>query len=417
MHARLIRALAIPAAVIGTLALAGAAEAPGSAGAPRTTSPPPTAFVTNTGSNTVTPINTVTHKAGSPIRVGTGPGNILIAPKGKTAYIAGRTGVTPINTVTHKAGKLIAFKHGAVNMAITPNGKTLYITSYDKAFNTMVIPVSTATGKADKTILVQLGHSAGQSPLVVTPNGKTLYVASNLGTVTPVSTATGKAGKPIRFDSRQNGAAHLAITPNGKILYAFENGANRVWNTVTPISTTTNKAGKPIKVGQYPVAIVFSPGSKTAYVGSTGELPAACILQSPQCSGRLSKPVPATVTPISTATNRPGKTITLGPTAYALSMVITPNGSTVYIGDSRIVTDHSAYAVIPISTNTRKVGKPIKVSWGPAAMAITANGKTVYCAGTANSGWGFVMPISTATGTVLKAIPVGKWPAVIAIAP
>ena len=89
MRSRLIRALAIPAAAIGTLALArAAAVAPGPAH-PAAAPPPPTAYVTNSGSNTVTAINTATNKAYSTIKVGTSPGSILIAPNGKTAYIAG----------------------------------------------------------------------------------------------------------------------------------------------------------------------------------------------------------------------------------------------------------------------------------------------------------------------------------------
>jgi YVTN family beta-propeller protein len=412
MHTHLIRALAIPAAVIGTLALAGAAAPPWAG------SPPPTAFVTNFGSNTVTPINTATNKAGTPIKVGPGPSNILMAPNGKTAYINGNAGVTPVNTVTHRAGKLIAIKTGVADMAITPNGKTLYVMSYTGAFTT-VFPVSTATGKVGKPVLVVRDASWGglQSSLLVTPNGKTLYFASTLGTVTPVSTATGKVGKPIRFQSGESFSADMAITPNGKTLYAFENGPNQLWNTVTPINTATSKAGSPIKVGQFPVAIVFSLNGKTAYVASTGAIPFACTSGSPRCSGAPAKPVPARVTPISTVTNRPGKAIILGPTAYVLTMAITPNGRTVYVGDSWIVTNHSAYAVIPISTATGTAGKLVKVGWAPRAMAIAANGKTVYCVGANSSGQGFVMPIGTATGTALKAIQVGNSPTAIAIAP
>jgi YVTN family beta-propeller protein len=419
MHARLIRTLAIPAAVIGTLALAGAAAAPGAAGQPRTTSPPLTAYVTNTGSNTVTAINTVTNKAYSTIKVGASPSKILIAPNGKTAYIAGSTGVTPVSTVTHKAGQLIAIKYGVTGMAITPNGKTLYVvTLNEKTFYSTVIPVSTATGKVGHPLSWQ-SKPGGNVQLTVTPNGKTLYIGSTPGTVTPVSTATGKVGKPIKFASGMAyGTVNMAITPNGRTLYAFMNGANQVWNTVTPINTATNTAGKPIKVGQFPVALVFSAYGKTAYVASTGAYEAACINRSPRCEEpQLSGPVPATVTPISTATNKPGKAITLGPTAYAITMAITPNRITVYVGDSWIVGNRSAYAVIPINAVTGKAGKTVKVSWGPNAMAISANGKTVYCVGENSSGQGLVMPISTANGTLLTAIQVGKSPTAIAIAP
>jgi len=421
MRSRLIRALAIPAAAIGTLALAGASTTPSPAHpAGAAAAPPPTAYVTNNGSNTVTAINTVTNKAYGTIKVGSSPGNILIAPNGKTAYIAGSTGVTPVSTITHKAGKLIAIKYGAVNMAITPDGKTLYVTNFSwYTRDNTVIPVSTATGKVGKPITWQPGAEWGASPLLVTPNGKTLYVASTLGTVTAISTATNKAGKPITFGGQaENGAVYMAITPNGKTLYAFGSGPYGPGNTVTPISTATNKAGKPITVGQWPVAIVVTPNGKTVYVASTGSGPTGCFMKSPQCGPARPTSVPATVTPISTATNRPGKAITLGPTASSLTMAITPNGRTVYVHYSWFVAGHGSSAMIPISTATNRAGKPVKLSsWGAGAIAITPNAKTIYCLSATSTGQGVVIPVRIPAGTVLKAIHVGNWPIAIAIAP
>jgi len=404
MHARLIRVLAVPAAAIGTLVLAGATTvAPGPA---HPAGPPPTAYVTNSGSNTVTAINTVTNMAYSPIKVGTSPGNILIAPDGTTAYVAGGAGVTPVSTITHKAGKLIAITYGVSNMAITPDGKTLYVFSFSwYTLRNTVIPISTATGRAGQPITWQPGAGWGAS-LLITPDGKTLYIASTLGTVTPVSTATNKAGKPITFGGQaENGIVYMAITPDGKTLYVFGSGPYQPGDTVTPISTATNTAGKPIKVGQWPTAIVISPDGKTVYVASTGSGPTGG--GDPQA---LPTSGPATVTPISTATGRAGKPITLGPTAYGgLTMAITPNGRTVYVGDSRVM--------IPISAATGKAGKPIKLGWAAGPLAITANSQTIYCLSATSTSLGVVIPIRIPAGTVLKAINVGKWPTAIAIAP
>ena len=52
-------------------------------------------------------------------------------------------------------------------------------------------------------------------------------------------------------------------------------------------------------------------------------------------------------------------------------------------------------------------------------MAITANGKTIYCISVSSSitGLGVVIPIRIPADTVLKAINVGKSPFAIAIAP
>src|SRR5215467_12583075 len=59
-------------------------------------------------------------------------------------------------------------------------------------------------------------------------------------------------------------------------------------DTVTPISIATNKPGRPIKVGREPSPIVIAPNGKTAYVDDLAS---------------------NTVTPVSTRTNRPGKPI------------------------------------------------------------------------------------------------------------
>jgi YVTN family beta-propeller protein len=70
---------------------------------------------------------------------------------------------------------------------------------------------------------------------------------------------------------------------------------------VTPITTATNTPGKPINAGRSPFAIAITPDGKTAYV--------------------ISK-TSNTVTPITTATNTPGKPIKVGNKPW--SMVITP---------------------------------------------------------------------------------------------
>src|SRR5258707_6836803 len=65
--------------------------------------------------------------------------------------------------------------------------------------------------------------------------------------------------------------------------------------TVTPISTATNKPGKPIKVGKDPFALAITPNGRVVEVAS-------------QASG--------TVAPIFTAVNRAGKSITGGSTPW-----------------------------------------------------------------------------------------------------
>ena len=77
------------------------------------------------------------------------------------------------------------------------------------------------------------------------------------------------------------------------------------------------------------------------------------------------------VIPIKTATNKPGKPIRLGSSAYAIDM--NPDGKTAY------VTGFFADVITPINTATNKPGKPINVgSAFPAAIAFTPDRKTAY---------------------------------------
>jgi YVTN family beta-propeller protein len=340
--------------------------------------PPPVAII---------PVSTSTNRAGKPIRVGGGD-QIAITPDRKTAYVLSNAGtVTPISTGTNTAGKPIPVGRsrdfGPEFIAITPDGKTVYVAN--TGLNT-VVPISTATNTAGKSIHVP-PRPVG---IAITPDGKTAYVVSEPpnewqpGTVTPISTATNTAGKPIPVGRV---SFQIAITPDGKTAYVVSG------SSVTPISTATNTAGKPIHLdGNFGEgAIAITPDGKTAYVLTIN---------------------PDTVVPISTATNAPGNPIKvhLIP-GYAPSFgmeaitefAITPDGKTAYLltgGDS----------IIPISTATNRVGKTIRFGSDcrsqplvhpNISIVITPDGKTAYVACESA-----VIPISTATHTPGKPIPV-----------
>ena len=72
------------------------------------------------------------------------------------------------------------------------------------------------------------------------------------------------------------------------------------------------------------------------------------------------------VTPINTATNTPGKPITVG--AQPWQIAITPNGKTVYVASATMHTG----MVTPINTATNTAGKPIILKRaGPLAIGPT----------------------------------------------
>ncbi len=245
----------------------------------------------------------------------------------------------------------------------------------------------------------------------IDPDGKTAYAVGPVGaatglvraTVTPVNLATNTPGKPFRLCSNPH---TIAFTPDGKTAYVTCPGPSRHGHrltrpptrpagrspsepcpchrhhpgredrlcpgadTVTPISTATNTPGKPIRLGSTPDAIAITPDGKTAYVGATG-----------------------TVIPISTATNTPGTPIRIGAGIPAEDIAFTPDGKTAYVAN-----EGPTGRVVPISTATGTPGKPILIGVG-AIIAITPDGKTVYAAAHNK-----VVPISTVTNTPGKPI-------------
>jgi DNA-binding beta-propeller fold protein YncE len=74
--------------------------------------------------------------------------------------------------------------------------------------------------------------------------------------------------------------------------------------------------------------------------------------------------------------------------------------------------------VTPITTATNTAGRPIPVSDPPVFIAITPDGKTVYVAGDEPShGTTKVTPIQTATNTAGPPIAAGSFPTALAITP
>jgi DNA-binding beta-propeller fold protein YncE len=276
---------------------------------------------------------------------------------------------------------------------------TVYVSYPGKYhFAGTLAPISTATNTAGQPI--RIGTLGG---LAFTPDGKTAYVEGPTGAIIPISTATNTPGQPIPVPMPGYRAYDITMNPDGKTAYL-----NFGWSigssfsdSIVPISTATNATGKPIRVysGKRPfvAGIVFSPGGKTAYVavGSLGGTPSTLLN-------------PATITPISTATNTPGQPIRL---RHGVSgIAITPDGKTVY-ADSGGGDGRPGY-VTAINTATSTPGTPIRVSTGARTMAITPDGKTLYVAGSDT-----ITPISTATSTPGTPIRVSTGADTMAITP
>jgi hyaluronoglucosaminidase len=373
-------------AAILALGLAGAAI-PATAGVPSPAcrAHAMTAYVAS--DHAVTPVHVATNTAGRAISMDTYPVALAVTPDGKTLYAASDTAVTPVSTATGTVGKAITLSGGSTQViAITPNGKALYALSV--ASGTLT-PISTRTNRAGPPI--SIGDAGG---LAVTPNGKAVYVVGS-GGVTPIRTATNTAGALIPA-----GGSSITVTPNGKTAYVLAGGSTYQDAYVTPIRTATNRPGKPIPIpvdhagspwgtpGQ--VLIISTPDSKTVYAAS---------------------PTSNKVTPISTATNRAGKPITVGMEPYA--MAITPNGKTLVV-----VNQDGTVSLIRTATNrvtaTISTGAPWTVWLTIRPLAITPDGRTAYVV---NYKANTVTPISLPAGKAGKPITVGNRPVAVVTSP
>ena len=341
-----------------------------------------------------------THRA---VRAATGSAPVAWV----TNQSATKGSVTPINTATNKVIKNIPVSGTAIAVAITPDEKTAYVAldAPCPGCRGSVVPVSTSTYQVGKQVKVGMLPAT----MLITPDGKTVYVGDwNSGTVTPVHTATNTAGKPIKAGPISGVVMSMAVTPNGKTLYAVNENppgftpihtAANATGTVTPINTATDTAGPNIKVGVTPGAIVVTPNGKAAYVLNLAD----------------GEPGKGTVTPINTATNTTGKPIAIKGAQFPDTLnllLISPSGKIIYAVGNTTLT--------PIDTGTDKALPAIRVAprgAGDMSAAITPDGKTVYIDGNLGSTNGFVVPVSTATGAVGKAIIVHGLPDLMAVTP
>ncbi len=362
---------------------------------------------------TVTPIHAATNTLGATIDLsqaavlGGRPFPAIGAlPDGKTIYVSdGLNAVIPISTATGTAGKPIPTSSQAIDSALdivaAPDGKTVYVLG---AYGSLT-PISTATNTPGSPL-----RPHGQDPVgsvAITPDGKTVYVSvssqSQTGAyVIPISTATDKPGKPIRF---AGGVDTILITPDGKTAYVVggvptpaSGFSDKI--TVTPITTSTNTVGRTVIAGTAYVenSAVMTPDGQHIYIATAN---------------------PFSLIQFSTATNSARRQISFG-SSEIFALAAAPDGQTVYVASELNNHDYvgcpARGVVTPVATATGRPGKPIQVACTPGALAVTPDGKTVYVA-SYGSGHGVVTPIAAATDQPGTPIRVDGIPGVMLITP
>ena len=221
----------------------------------------------------------------------------------------------------------------------------------------------------------------------------------------PVAAATGvtlAVGLAVLLGSRVNHGGHAGRVTDSRAETAYL--LNALQGTVTPISPVTGKLGKPVRVG--PRGSVIRHGKRRLQASRIGQdliLPDGTTNYALYGSGR-GKGETEVLRRTSLVTGEAGRPIQVG---LPQSVVITPDGRTAYLTYIGI---HES-TVRPVSLATGTVGKPIlrapeaRTPW--ITLTMTPDGRTVYVP---YSRVGWVIPISTATNTPGRPIPVpGAW--------
>lgn len=314
------------------------------------------------------------------------PRRLVIAAAAAAAVIAISITAVTVPLSLHTGSR------GLAPSASAGLGPTAYVfTSSDgPAGNThTVVRIRLSTGT-----LVQPAVSlpAGVQNPVITPNGKTICTLTNYrhgnAYLTCINALTGVAGRPIAVPSNSES---VAITPNGKAAYVLEPplpGGRRLPTSpggVLPVNLVTGSAGKEISI---PGAqqVVITPDGRTAYVLS----------QTASRPGTGSK----AVVPIDTATSTPLPPINVTAGGNAQDIAISPDGKTVYV--TTFWVNHVS-TVTPISTASNTAMRPMPIQQPPYSvirLAIAPDGNTAYLYGTGES----VIPIDLRTDKVLRPI-------------
>ncbi len=264
--------------------------------------------------------------------------------------------------------------------ALTSHGKIATSasgTAYLATYQGKVVPISLATDTAGQSIHVP-EINIGSMPIAAPANGRTLYVSSPAGLITPIDTATNKAGPSINLHAQTLG--DIAVAPNGTTAYVI------AATGIIPVDLATRRAQGLIRTPTA-TSVVVAPNDKFAYVLTAQDVIPIRVATNtglrpilvPSDSGIVFSPDGRTayalsqglgeLIPISTTTNAVGKPIHLGGTPF--SVVSVPGSGLAYVLNLE-------HFIVPVDLTTRTVGRPIEAGPNANVLNIAPDGKAVY---------------------------------------
>jgi YVTN family beta-propeller protein/probable HAF family extracellular repeat protein len=295
----------------------------------------PFLYATNPAGNNLLVIDSAVNLQLAAIPSGSNNGFLAASPDQTQLYVSTGNQVNVIDTASNTLAQSITVGNDALGVAVTPNGAFVYVANQADSTVSVIDAVK-------RTVATTISGVPSPIDLKVSPDGQWVYVTNRgaNGSVTVISTATNTVSTVI------GGIAApftLAITPDGA--YVYLTAGTTTSGSVVVISMATNSIVATIPVGNGPINVAFSPDGSTAYVDNQTD---------------------STISIIDTATRTVVATIPVGPTGTPGWVVVSPDGSSLYLLDLN--------AIDQISTTSRSVVGSIPATkiWLGAALFLSS---------------------------------------------
>ena len=291
----------------------------------------------------------------------------------------------PTAQLLHPAGKSVAFGGRPVDLLRSYDGATLYAKD-----NTSLISVDAATWQMKQRIAFPGGQGASLHGLAILRDGSKVYATTAQGSVEEALIGANGAITWGRKIAMPGGGfpCGLALAPDEKTAYVCLSTRN----TLGVLNLATGTVTAEIAVGIAPWAVVISADGKTAYVSDWGGHRAK--------TGEKTAPSAGTPTPIDArgiassgcvslvnlTTAKETAEIETG--LHPSAMALTADGTTLYVANSnsdtvsRIALASSKVA----STMLTRPAANLPYGSAPTGLALSADEKTLYVTNGGNNG-------------------------------
>ncbi|HEV2238729.1 MAG TPA: beta-propeller fold lactonase family protein [Ktedonobacterales bacterium] len=211
-------------------------------------------FVTNFGESSVSVVDAARWRVRATITVPASPHGIVLAPDGRTAYVACANGgaVAALDAASQALTWTLPLPDGARPYSVALSGDGRYLYAADN-FAARLFVIDTAARQIIGTVPIGLRAAL----MARSADGATLYISNGAsGTVSVLDLASDPAHPTVRATVRVGTYPHgLALTADGRYLVV----ANTLGDTLSVIATATDTVIATIAGERYPNDVLALP--------------------------------------------------------------------------------------------------------------------------------------------------------------